>query len=210
MTVADSGRGAPTTDAASGRAPAPSAMDRIRLAAYELFSTNGVRAVGVDAVVERAGTAKMTLYRNFPSKDDLVLDFLERRERLWSDEWLRAGCRARAADPSGRLLAVFELFGEWFAEPDFEGCAFVTTMLEYSDHEHPIRRDAVTRLAGIRGFLCDLARDAGLGDPEHVAAQWHLLMKGAIIAAHEGDRSAAAKARELGVLLLRSHGLPAS
>ncbi len=204
MTTDDSGTQA---SAGSHRPRSVSrATERIRRAAYELFSAHGVRAVGVDAVVERAGTAKMTLYRNFPSKDDLVLDFLQRREQLWTEEWLRAGSHARAADPAGQLLAIFDLFGEWFHRPDFEGCAFLTTMIEHSDLDHPVRRDSVARLARVRDVLRELAEAAGIVEAEHIAAQWHLLMKGAIMAAHEGDRDAAAKARELGVMLLRQHG----
>ena len=205
MTAEDSGT-RERTDSHGPRAVSR-ATERIRRAAYELFSAHGVRAVGVDAVVERAGTAKMTLYRNFPSKDDLVLDFLQHREQLWTEEWLRAGSHARAADPAGQLLAIFDLFGEWFHRPDYEGCAFLTTMIEHSDRDHPVRRDSVARLARIRGLLRELAEGAGIVDAEHVAAQWHLLMKGAIMAAHEGDRDAAVKARELGVMLLRQHGI---
>ena len=67
-----------------------SGRERISRAAYELFSREGVRAVGVDAVIARAGTAKMTLYRNFSSKDDLIIEFLRRREELWTRDWLRA------------------------------------------------------------------------------------------------------------------------
>jgi len=69
--------------------------ERVSRAAYELFSREGLRAVGVDAVIARAGTAKMTLYRNFPSKDDLIIDFLRRREQLWTREWLEAESRRR-------------------------------------------------------------------------------------------------------------------
>ena len=67
-----------------------SGRERVSRAAYELFSRDGVRSVGVDAVIARAGTAKMTLYRNFPSKDDLILDFLHRREEFWTLGWLEA------------------------------------------------------------------------------------------------------------------------
>src|SRR6266487_5972601 len=97
-----------------------SGRERISRAAYELFSREGVRAVGVDAVIARAGTAKMTLYRNFPSKDDLIIDFLRRREQLWTREWLEAESRQRGASPRGQLLAVFDVFSEWFEQPDFE------------------------------------------------------------------------------------------
>lgn len=183
--------------------------ERIGRAAYELFSRQGVRDVGVDAVIARAGAAKMTLYRNFSSKDDLILEFLRRRERLWTEGWLLHESRVRGARPQDQLLAIFDLFGEWFARPDFEGCAFLTTMMEVSDRTHPVHRASVAHLARIRGHLRELAAAAGVADPDRVARQWHVLMKGSIMAAHEGDVEAAGAARELGVLLLRSHGVDA-
>ncbi|MHA6783841.1 TetR/AcrR family transcriptional regulator [Pseudonocardia saturnea] len=186
-----------------------SGSERIGRAAYELFSRNGVRDVGVDAIVAKAGAAKMTLYRNFPSKDDLILDFLRRREQLWTREWLQHESRLRGARPQDQLLAIFDLFSEWFARPDFEGCAFLTTMMEITDTASPVRRASVEHLARIRGYLAELATAAGVEDVELFARQWHVLMKGSIMAAHEGDVHAAQAARSLGVLLLRSHGLDA-
>lgn len=195
---------------AVGRRGTGGGGERVGRAAYELFSRHGVRDVGVDAVVARAGTAKMTLYRNFPSKDELILDFLRRRERLWTEGWLQHESRQRGERPQDQLLAIFDLFGEWFARPDFEGCAFLTTMMEITDAEHPVRRASVEHLARIRGYLRELATEAGVPDPVLFARQWHVLMKGSIMAAHEGDTHAAAAARELGVLLLRSHGIDAA
>src|ERR1700736_4462222 len=115
-----------------------SGRERVSRAAYELFSREGTRAVGVDAVIARAGTAKMTLYRNFPSKDDLILDFLRRREQLWTREWLEAESRRRGETPREQLLAIFDVFSEWFSRPDFEGCSFLTTMIEVNDSQHPV------------------------------------------------------------------------
>jgi AcrR family transcriptional regulator len=181
-----------------------SGRERVSRAAYELFSRDGVRAVGVDAVITRAGTAKMTLYRNFPSKDDLILDFLQRRERIWTQEWLQVESRRRGATPQEQLLAIFDIFSEWFEKPDFEGCPFLTTMIEVSDREHPVYQAAVSHLANIRVYIEDLAREAGIGDPGSFARKWHILMKGSIMAAHEGDTSAASRAREMGELLLSS------
>ncbi|HEX4832793.1 MAG TPA: TetR/AcrR family transcriptional regulator [Trebonia sp.] len=188
-----------------GDAGHDSGRERIGRAAYELFSREGIRAVGVDAVIARAGTAKMTLYRNFPTKDDLILDFLRRREQAWTRDWLQAESQRRASAPREQLLAIFDVFGEWFAEPDFEGCSFLTTMIEVSDRDHPVRQAAVAHLAGIRAYIEGLAAAAGISDPGSFARQWHILMKGAIMAAHEGDAQAAARARELGELLLRAH-----
>jgi AcrR family transcriptional regulator len=179
-----------------------SGRERIGRAAYELFSREGIRAVGVDAVIAKAGTAKMTLYRNFPSKDDLILDFLRRREQLWTREWLQAESQRRGDTPEDQLLAIFDIFSDWFTRPDFEGCPFLTTMIEVNDRENPVHQAAVLHLATIRSYIEGLARAAGIGDPGSFACKWHILMKGAIMAAHEGDTAAAGRARELGELLL--------
>jgi AcrR family transcriptional regulator len=187
-----------------------SGRERISRAAYELFSREGVRAVGVDAVIARAGTAKMTLYRNFPSKDDLIIDFLRRREELWTRDWLKAESTRRGKTPREQLLSIFDVFAEWFGMPDFEGCSFLTTMIEINDREHSVHQAAVGHLANIRDYIEELAAAAGIGDVDSFARQWHILMKGSIMAAHEGDTAAAARARELGELLLKEHGcLPA-
>jgi AcrR family transcriptional regulator len=187
-----------------------SGRERISRAAYELFSREGVRAVGVDAVIARAGTAKMTLYRNFPSKDDLIIDFLRRREELWTRDWLKAESTRRGQTPREQLLSIFDVFAEWFGMPDFEGCSFLTTMIEINEREHPVHQAAVGHLANIRDYIEALAAATGIGDTDSFARQWHILMKGSIMAAHEGDTAAAARARELGELLLKEHGcLPA-
>ena len=185
---------------------ADSGRERLGRAAYELFSREGIRSVGVDAVIARAGTAKMTLYRNFPSKDDLILDFLRRREQLWTREWLEAESQRRGATPRDQLLAIFDVFSEWFSQPDFEGCSFLTTMIEINDRENPVHQAAVVHLANIRSYIQRLAAEIGIRDVDAFARKWHILMKGSIMAAHEGDAAAADRARELGELLLAQHG----
>src|ERR1039458_8268025 len=115
MTISDEPHPAPPSPSP---APRNTGRERVGRAAYELFSKDGVRAVGVDAIIAQAGTAKMTLYRNFPSKNDLIIDFLQRRERLWTREGLEAESRRRGATPREQLLAIFDVFAEWFARPD--------------------------------------------------------------------------------------------
>jgi AcrR family transcriptional regulator len=185
-----------------------SARERILETAYELFSRHGTHAVGVDAIVAGSGVAKMSLYRNFGSKDELILAFLRRREERWTRDWLQGEVLRQADDPAQRLLAIFDVFGEWFARPDYEGCSFVNVMLGIDDCDHPVRRASVEHLARIREFLSGLAREAGVEDPDAFARQWHILMKGSLVAAAEGDVQAAARAREMGRLLL-SAALPA-
>ena len=190
-----------------GDSAAPGARERILDASYHLFSRQGVQAVGIDAIITRSGVARQTLYRHFDSKQDLVLAFLERREELWTKGWLQAEVQRRASDPRERLLAIFDVFGEWFARDDFEGCSFINVMLELDDPESPVRQESVRQLHEIRGFIGDLARQAGVEGVDGFARQWHILMKGSIVAAAEGDRQAGARARELGTLLLAHHGI---
>ena len=89
---------------------------------------------------------------------------------------------------------------------DFEGCSFLTTMIEINDREHPVHQAAIGHLANIRGYIEKLAAAAGIRDTDSFARKWHILMKGSIMAAHEGDMAAAARAREIGELLLKEHG----
>jgi len=120
-----------------------SGRERVLATAYGLFSRHGTRAVGVDRIIAESGVAKMTLYRNFASKDDLILAFLERREELWTRAWLQAEVERRASTPAARLLAIFDVFGDWFALDGFEGCSFINVMLEIDDPGHPVRDAAV-------------------------------------------------------------------
>jgi AcrR family transcriptional regulator len=181
---------------------AGNARERILVAAYELFSRWGIQAVGVDAIIARSGVARQTLYRHFSSKEELVLAFLARREDLWTKGWVEDGSAARASDPRERLLAIFDLFDAWFHRPDFEGCSFINVVLEHPDPTDAVHRAAVAYLAGIRDFVEGLARRAGITDAEHFAREWHILMKGSIIAAQEGDVDAARRAQKIGSLLL--------
>jgi AcrR family transcriptional regulator len=183
---------------------APSdARERILEAAYDLFSSNGIRAVGIDAIIEQSGVARMTLYRHFGSKDALVLAFLQRREQRWTEDWLHAEIERRADDPGDRLLAIFDVFDEWFQRDDFEGCSFINVLLETTDPASPVRSASADQLARIRAYVAGLAREAGVADPERLAHKWHILMKGSIVAAGEGDHEAARRAREVAALVLR-------
>jgi AcrR family transcriptional regulator len=176
---------------------AASARERIDQSAYELFSRRGVRGVGVDEVVARSGVAKMTLYRHYPSKDQLALAFMRRREELWTRAWLQAEVERRTADAAERLLAIFDVFDKWFRRADFEGCSFINILLETDGKAHPVRVASVHHLA----------EQAGVRDADGFARQWHILMKGSIVAAGEGDKNAALRAREIGRLLLAHEGL---
>jgi AcrR family transcriptional regulator len=144
------------------RRPA-SARERIDHAAYQLFSRHSIRTVGVDTVAARAGVAKMTLYKHYPSKDALALAFLRRREELWTRAWLQQEVERRARTP---------------------------------------RAAAVGHMETLREFLGELAKLAGVRDPDEFARQWLMLMMGCILAAYAGDLRAAKPGKKVAAALL--------
>jgi AcrR family transcriptional regulator len=180
------------------------ARERILDTAYELFSRRAIRDVGIDEVIEQAGVAKATLYRHFPSKDELVIAFLERREERWTLAWVEAEARRRGTTPEEQLLAIFELFDEWFHRDDFEACSFINVLLEMGP-AHPAGQASVRHLASIRSVVGRLAEEAALRDPESFARSLHILMKGSIVSAAEGDAEAAQRARSMAQLLIEQH-----
>ena len=184
------------------------ARQRILDAAYTLFCHRGIRAVGTAELIDHAQVAKATFYRHFPSKEDLVLAFIKQRQKLWVDEWVIAESEARGVTPEEQLLAIFDLFNEWFAYDDFEGCTFTNILLEYNDPQQPIHQACVAALHDVRLILADLANRAQLRDPEAFAYSWHILMKGSIIQAGEGDLAAAKRAQTMGRLLIEHHRPP--
>jgi AcrR family transcriptional regulator len=181
--------------------PAKPVRERILDTSYELFARRGVRDVGIDELVARSGVAKATLYRHFASKDDLVLAFLERREQLWTRDWVEAEARRRGSNPEEQLLSIFDAFDEWFRRDDFEACSFINVLLEMGPG-HPAGSASVRHLENIRSIVRGLAEEAGLRDPGSFAHSWHILMKGSIVAAAEGDGDAAQRARAMGRLLI--------
>ncbi|WP_349904819.1 TetR/AcrR family transcriptional regulator [Parafrigoribacterium humi] len=177
------------------------ARERIVTSAYELFAKRGVRDVGVDELIHHSGVAISTFYRHFSSKDDLVLAFLARREQLWTLGLVESEARRRGQTPSGRLLAIFDVFDEWFQRDDYEACSFINVLLEMGS-DHPIGRASIEYLSHIRDIIRRLGEEAGLRDLDDFVWSWHILMKGSIISAAEGDRTAALRARKMGALVI--------
>jgi AcrR family transcriptional regulator len=181
-----------------------SARERLLEVAYDLFSRRGVRDVAVQEIVARSGVARATMYRYFKSKDDLVLAFLELREQRWTFGAVEAEARRRGSDPEQRLLAIFDVFDEWFQRPDFEACSFVNVLFEMGPG-HPLGQASIQHLQRIRDVVQVLATEAGIGDPVGFARSWHILMKGSIVSATEGDLGAARRARPMAKALIDAY-----
>ncbi len=183
----------------------PTAKDRIIATAYDLFTRRGINSVGVDEVVEKAAVAKTTLYRHFPSKDDLVIRFLDERERLWTDDMIDRRPQERADDPADQLLAIFDELDEWFQNRrDYEACSFIKVLLEVGS-DGRVGEACMKHLDRIRALLRSRAEQAGLRDAESLAWQMNLLMKGSIVCAAEGDLDAAKRGKTLAAWVIDQH-----
>jgi AcrR family transcriptional regulator len=178
------------------------ARDRILNAAYELFCREGVQAIGIDRVIAEAGVAKMTLYRHFPSKQDLVIAVIGLREQRWTFDWLLHEVKQRAQTPEAQLLAFFDVFDEWFRSDDYEACLFINTMFESHDRNSPIGKASVDALANERSIMRRLAEEAGVADPDAFAHTWQILLAGSIVQAAQGVTDAARLARGVASLVL--------
>lgn len=178
-----------------------SARERLLDAAYDLFTHHGVRKIGVDTILDKSGCAKASLYRSFDSKVDLAVAVLDKREHIWTRSWLESEIKRRHTDPCKRLLAIFDVFDDWFRKRDFEGCSFINVLLE-SEKGSPLRKAASLHLKKIRAIIRELAVEANLEDPDQFAHAWHMLMKGSIVAAGEGHRNAARDGKRAAQLIL--------
>ena len=159
-----------------------SARQHILQAAGELFFREGYRAIGVDTVVEHSGVAKMTLYRHFASKDDLLVAYLEEaNEQFWG--WFEAAAAPYAADGRQQLLAVFTALEGWLANPQCFGCPFINAGGEFSDPDHPVHKAALAHKGAVRQRLRSMAEAAGARTPDVLADQLLLLMDGGYVQA---------------------------
>ncbi|MFJ4091644.1 TetR/AcrR family transcriptional regulator [Kitasatospora sp. NPDC089913] len=176
------------------------ARTRILDAAEELFYAQGVQTVGMDAVRTAAGVTLRRLYQLFPSKDDLVEAYLERRDRRWLAE-LAAHVDASADVPAERVLAVYDWLADWFARPGFRGCAFVNSYGELGATAPGVAGAARRHKEALRDYLAGLAEDAGA--PDGTGVHLALLAEGAItLAALTRTPAPATEAREAARLLL--------
>jgi AcrR family transcriptional regulator len=168
--------------------------------ALRLFYTHGFHATGIDKILAEAGVAKMTLYKHFRSKDELILAALRRRDELFRN-WLMGAMEHAASDPRERLLAMFEALDDWFNERalgtlGFHGCAFIKASSEFDDADHPVHRACAEHKRMIVDYLTGLAAAAGAADPAALAEQLALLKEGAIVTAQvRGATNAAQQAK---------------
>jgi AcrR family transcriptional regulator len=161
--------------------PKPRVRDRIMSAATDLFYRHGIHAVGVDAIANAAGTNKMSFYRNFASKDELVAEYLRGEERegmLWWDETLAT----HPGNPRLQVEALFDMLVKNTCEVDSRGCALANAAVEITEPGHPARPVIEKFKAEMRGRFQELARGMNAREPEALGDSLMLLWEGAFLA----------------------------
>jgi AcrR family transcriptional regulator len=179
--------------------------DRILAAAAELFYRNGIRAVGVDAIAAAAGTNKMTLYRHFPSKDELVAEYLRQSAKMTDASWERLE-HAHPGDPLAQLRGWLNDMADHVENRDERGCPVANAAVELPEPDHPARRVIEQCKSAQRDRLAGLCRAAGLSDPDMLAAELDLLLEGARVTAQSvGREGLGARFLRMGEALIAAH-----
>src|ERR1017187_3738694 len=155
-----------------------SARERILDTAFRLFYAHGPRGVGVDTIIAQSAVAKATLYKHFPRKDDLILAYLDRVDQAWFSQ-LRAAAREAGELPGDQLVGMFDALGSACRRAEYHGCAFINAAAGRAAGGE-VHARAVEHKAVVRGWVTDLARRAGAGDPGELARQLTLLIDGGL------------------------------
>jgi AcrR family transcriptional regulator len=180
------------------------AKQRLLDAADDLFYSEGIHTVGIDRVIAHAGVAKGSLYYSFTGKDELVHDYLTHRHARWAER-VTAGIEAHT-DPRARILAVYDVLGTLFAQPDYRGCAFMNAAAEAAP-ESAEAKAVTTFRAWVHHLFLDLATATDVADPQQLAETLILLYDGAVATAQIDKAPEAARtARRTAELLLNNAG----
>lgn len=166
--------------------------EKILNVASDLFQTRGINSTGVDTIVAVAGTTKMTLYKHFHTKENLILEVLKRHNQEFRD-WLAEKLGESSRTPDKKLQALFDYIEEWMAAPEFRGMPFLKASAEFPNEENPVHRLSIEQARQFRQYLASLGLEAGASDPETLALQLSMLIEGAMLAEQMRRGSGAAK-----------------
>jgi AcrR family transcriptional regulator len=178
--------------------------NKLLVVATDLFQTRGINSTGVDTIVAVAGTTKMTLYKYFSSKEELILEVLK-NSHLEFQTWLSDKISADNKKPSEKIQKLFEFIEEWVTAPEFRGIGFIKASAEFPNEENIIHKLSSEQSRQFRQYIASLARDAQIQDADSLALQLSLLFEGAVQAEQMKRGSGALKyAKKAAKILIES------
>jgi AcrR family transcriptional regulator len=177
--------------------------ERILFTALDLFHAHGFHAVGLDRILAAVGVTKTTFYNHFESRDDLIVQAITVRDTWDAAAFARRVHERAGYTPRDMLLAMFDVLDEWFTHEDFQGCIFLHACAEFPSPNDPVHRAAAKHYAVSEQTVAKMAEAAGVEEPQGFAAQWTVLLQGAITRRMAtGDDQAAKAAKRVAELLL--------
>jgi len=183
---------APAPAPTSAQADKPSMRERIIEAAADLFYTQGIRAVSAEKIIARVGITKVTFYRHFPTKDELIVTYLERRAA-----WERAAVAGARQASGGRAAEVFRMVAEGIGaescSPGFRGCPFINAAAEYADADHPVRQVVDAHRRWFKAAVEEMLEELDVSDTSDIADQLLMLRDGAMVGGYLGDPTTIAR-----------------
>lgn len=181
---------------------------KIIITAANLFNQKGIHQVGINEIITKSNIAKMTLYKYFSSKDQLILEVIQYQDEQWR-QWFRESMDKRSGRPREKLLAIFDVIEDWFNSTDFRRCPFSTIAAQIADLNHPVRHVCNQPLHEAYSYIYKLAEEASIDRPHIFTKQLLLIIGGCILTANlQGSHSAIAalpSAREAGLALISHH-----
>ncbi len=159
-----------------------STKEKILETAVRLFYSRGIRATGVDLIIDKAGVHKSTFFKHFPTKREIIIAYLNLRDERWMD-WFMARVESIAKTPEDRLVAIFDVLAEWYRQPDFRGCAFINAVAESPDETTIEFQLSVEHKKRLESFVVKIAKSFDARRDKRLTDQILVLIEGSIIRA---------------------------
>ena len=172
--------------------------------ALKVFYRHGFHATGMDMLVKQTGVSKTAMYKHFRTKEDLILAVLRLRDEQFRN-WFTRRVEELADAPEERLLASFEVLGEWFEQDDFKGCMFIKASAEFQGNSHPLNAASAEHKRLLYTYIFNIAARTPAKNPDLLTRQLLMLKEGAVVTAHlQGIEGVADQARKAAEILIKA------
>lgn len=179
--------------------------ERVLQAATELFDSRGINSSGIDTIIAHSGIAKASLYKYFPSKNQLIIEYLKQKSnRLFT--WLNQQLDNETSNSQEKLFELCELFEQWMTTSDFQGLPFHIASVEFPDPAHPVNHYSVELSQQLQQYITNIAKQAGVKQAKVLAHQLAIIFEGGAMLERLNPQSGAAnRAKTAAITLIKSY-----